>query len=395
MSNTSPLPWIRSSRVAIVGGSIAGCAAAIALSRVGAEVTVFERSRGALQDRGFGVGLPGALWERFVEAGYLDSDMPIRRCDERLWIVADGSDRGRIAWRQPFPMGLNNWGLLWRALRANIPAEVTWRAGVVTESRVEADGCALIVDGKEERFDIVVGADGGNSAMRALVGASPARYAGYSLWRGNYPVSRLASANAEFDDSMIGVMFSGGHGVCYRIPGLWGGEDTVNWAVYGSWPSPARNGHVFVPPGAISDVELAELDRIARTHLPPYWADLINRTHRAEFALQPVYDHLEPCYVVGRVLLTGDAGALARQHTGLGVSKAIQDAMALEQACREHEGWDQVLAAYDRDRRAYGRAAVDLGRRLGVAQVDRTPQWDTMAPTDFESWFAALMNGKD
>lgn len=47
--------------VAIIGGSIAGCAAAIALRRVGCEVTVYERSRGTLEDRGAGIGMPLAL----------------------------------------------------------------------------------------------------------------------------------------------------------------------------------------------------------------------------------------------------------------------------------------------------------------------------------------------
>ena len=42
-------------RVAIVGGAIAGCAAAIELGRLGCEVTVFERSPGRLEDRGAGI----------------------------------------------------------------------------------------------------------------------------------------------------------------------------------------------------------------------------------------------------------------------------------------------------------------------------------------------------
>jgi 2-polyprenyl-6-methoxyphenol hydroxylase-like FAD-dependent oxidoreductase len=42
-------------RVAIAGGAIAGCAAAIELSRLGCEVSVFERSLGQLEDRGAGI----------------------------------------------------------------------------------------------------------------------------------------------------------------------------------------------------------------------------------------------------------------------------------------------------------------------------------------------------
>lgn len=44
---------MRGGSVAVVGGSIAGCAAALAASRGGAErITVFERADAELRDRG-------------------------------------------------------------------------------------------------------------------------------------------------------------------------------------------------------------------------------------------------------------------------------------------------------------------------------------------------------
>jgi NADPH-dependent glutamate synthase beta subunit-like oxidoreductase len=43
-------------RVGIVGGSIAGCAAAVALMRAGNSVTLFERSPDTLVGRGAGIG---------------------------------------------------------------------------------------------------------------------------------------------------------------------------------------------------------------------------------------------------------------------------------------------------------------------------------------------------
>ncbi|MEW2455904.1 FAD-dependent oxidoreductase [Streptomyces albus] len=59
---------IRGSHVAVVGGSIAGCAAAVALARAGREVTVFERSRGGLRDRGAGITLPASLRDELLDA---------------------------------------------------------------------------------------------------------------------------------------------------------------------------------------------------------------------------------------------------------------------------------------------------------------------------------------
>jgi 2-polyprenyl-6-methoxyphenol hydroxylase-like FAD-dependent oxidoreductase len=51
--------------VAVVGGSIAGCATAQAVARAGAgRVTVFERAGGELRDRGVGIALHD---DRFAE----------------------------------------------------------------------------------------------------------------------------------------------------------------------------------------------------------------------------------------------------------------------------------------------------------------------------------------
>ena len=60
---------IEGSTVGIVGGSIAGCAAATALARLGCHVEVFERSSGELRDRGSGIAIPLALRDELVTAG--------------------------------------------------------------------------------------------------------------------------------------------------------------------------------------------------------------------------------------------------------------------------------------------------------------------------------------
>ncbi|MER6610657.1 hypothetical protein ABT282_33320 [Streptomyces sp. NPDC000927] len=74
-------------RVGVVGGSIAGCAMAIAGARAGADVTVHERSGGALQDRGFGTVVPPSLHRDLVTGGYLGTDMPTTPVADRVWIT--------------------------------------------------------------------------------------------------------------------------------------------------------------------------------------------------------------------------------------------------------------------------------------------------------------------
>ena len=60
------------------------------------------------------------------------------------------------------------------------------------------------------------------------------------------------------------------------------------------------------------------------------WAELVRLTRLEGLAVQPVYDLVPARVAAGRCFLVGDAGSVARPHTGLGATKAIQDAIALE-----------------------------------------------------------------
>jgi 2-polyprenyl-6-methoxyphenol hydroxylase-like FAD-dependent oxidoreductase len=71
--------------VGIVGGSISGCAAAIALGRARYEPMVFERSRHGLQGRGAGIAIPGPIRDALVAARYLDDSMPFIGASVRNW----------------------------------------------------------------------------------------------------------------------------------------------------------------------------------------------------------------------------------------------------------------------------------------------------------------------
>ena len=57
----------RGLRIGIIGGSIAGCAMAIELARIGCEVTVLERAGEELKDRGVGIGTTPSILEKLIE----------------------------------------------------------------------------------------------------------------------------------------------------------------------------------------------------------------------------------------------------------------------------------------------------------------------------------------
>ena len=394
---------VRGSRVGVVGGSIAGCAAAIALRRLGCEVTVFERSSGALRDRGSGIAIPNPLRDEMIGAGYLPADYRCFEVAGRDWLVADGSAGGRLLWRQPGSASTNNWGVLWRALRAQVP-DACYRddSRIARIEERESEVGLVLADGDRYDFDIVVGADGYRSAVRLLLhpGSEP-EFAGYILWRGNFPERELADRRVWEDvvhtGNWLTVCFDGGHGVMYPIPdfddaGSSGGL-RVNWAIYTPQPEElVLDEPTSIPPGQVAPEVLAHLDRLLERHFPEEVRPVFTSTSE-DVSIQPIYDETIDSYVSDRIMLIGDAATVSRPHTGSGATKAMQDARLLEQLGGEHEHWEHLLAAYDADRTPAGQSLVELGRRIGRDQVERTPPWSDMTPDDFQAWTAATVEG--
>jgi 2-polyprenyl-6-methoxyphenol hydroxylase-like FAD-dependent oxidoreductase len=395
---------VAGSRVAIVGGSIAGCAAGIALDRLGCEVHIFERSSGALKDRGSGIAIPIPLRDELIAAGYLPADYPSCEPTSRLWVLADGTDAGRKLWRQSGTAALSNWGVLWRSLRAAASHlsyhDDAYIAAVTSRGR---DGATIeFDDGRSADYDVVVGADGYRSIVRdAIYPHSSPEYAGYILWRGNFPESQLKDRagmdSLDAAGSWLTVCFDGGHGVVYPIPGFEDaskGARRVNWAVYAKQPDGLDfTEPTSIPPGGVEIDLFRHFEELIERAFPPLYRPLFG-SPRSGVSIQPIYDQLADSYVRDRIVLIGDAGTLSRPHTGSGATKAMQDARTLERLGQEHPDWESLLPAYDLDRTTTGDALVELGRRIGRDQVEQTPPWGQMAVADFEAWTAATLSGQ-
>jgi 2-polyprenyl-6-methoxyphenol hydroxylase-like FAD-dependent oxidoreductase len=401
---------IRGGKVAVVGGSIAGCAAALAAHRGGAdEITVYERAAEHLADRGVGVAVHSSRYAELESAGYMDAGMPWVQLERRRWYVRDGSAAGPLGREigvMPFSFRTYNWGHLWRELRDRLPDSVVFRPGVSVEDvRPGAEGAqgaedaeyaeVVTADGTE-RVDLVIGADGYRSVVRAAAFPTvrPA-YAGYLAWRGAFPADRLPDPELWAKEDCAYVVFPGGHVLVYRIPDGNGGH-RVNWLLY-TTPPPDLDlglghdlrltGPASLPPGRLTEALSSHLTHVCDELLPPYWADLIRTTTPEELFLQPMYDFTAPRYTTGRVLLVGDAATVARPHTGAGAVKALQDATVLESAFATATTWPDALDTYDTDRSVAGGAMVELGRHLGRALVEETPPWRSMDQTALETWW--------
>jgi 2-polyprenyl-6-methoxyphenol hydroxylase-like FAD-dependent oxidoreductase len=363
-------------RIGIVGGSIAGCAAAFAARRAGFEATVFERATN-LRDRGLGVGMPVATYEDLTAAGYLDPGLPVHRVEHRLWVLAEpGEPTGRVLWRQPAQALAVNWGQLWCALADR--AAPGYRGG----ERVTAahdDGGITTEDGRTHAFDLVVGADGHKSLVRSRISPSTQpREAGYALWRGvvieDHLPARLVDILAS---AFVTLVFPGGHAIFYLIPSG-SGNRLLTWAVYTRPRRPECAG-------------IEEIWKTVARFLPPAWADACRRS--GVLCVHPVLDVMATSYVAGPFLLAGDAATLARPHAASGAVKAMLDAMSLEHALTTGADRAEALAVYDAERRPAGNQLVEVGRRLGYGMVERTPCWTSMTADDMPGWTAAVLGG--
>jgi 2-polyprenyl-6-methoxyphenol hydroxylase-like FAD-dependent oxidoreductase len=422
---------MRGGRIAVVGGSVTGCAAALAAGRCGAdEVIVFERTGGELEDRGMGLGVNDDRYAELTAAGFLDAEIPWVRLDRRRWFADDGSAAfGRELAAQPFPFRAYNWGSLWRELRARIPAAVRYHTGAAVVSVADsARGASIrLADGSIEHFDLVIGADGYRSVVRAAVfpDAAP-QYAGYLLWRGTFPAEQLASLDhlvgggadgpegadgadraAWGPSEAVTIGLSGssggstGHLMSYRVPGASG--ELVNWVLYATPPAEIpvdADSPTSLPPGKVTQALVDHLGAMAETQLPAYWGSMVRLTRPEDLYVQPVFDLEVPRYVGSRLLLAGDAAAVARPHSGGGAVKALQDTAVLESIWREAGSWEELLRRYDDARRPVGQAMVAMGRQVGNAQVTAAPDWAEYDQAGFDEWWreisgAAPLGGRE
>jgi len=178
--------------VAIVGGSIAGCAAAIALRHAGCAVTVYERSRGKLEDRGAGIGMPLALLHTLIERDFVDAGVAHFHITKAPFVLRADAEagvrvRGRLLWEQPVAAAVTNWGIVYRHLRSRIPEGIYHQGQEVTAVSDPGDDAVSVhlANGHRAQFDLVVCADGPQSVGRRLLfPAQSLQYVGYILWRG-------------------------------------------------------------------------------------------------------------------------------------------------------------------------------------------------------------------
>lgn len=331
--------------IAIVGYGSGGQAAALALSRDGHRVQVFEqadelRPVGAgflLQPTGLSV-----LWQLGLLGPALAHGRRIRRLHgenergRRVMDMAYGGLDDRL-----FGLGLQR-GALFEVLRDAWDGSAGVRLGARIVD-VVAEGRELVDAGGRRHgpYDLVVAADGSASCLRSRVG--PPRldrpYPWGALW------CLLPEGDWAWRDELR-QRYRGAREMAGMLPvGSRPGEPTPQLSFFWSLP-------VAAMPDWSAEGLPAWRTRVER--LWPALAPMLDAIRDPRQLAQARYrDAIPRDWSRGRLVLLGDSAHAMSPQLGQGVNMALLDAMALRDALREAGGVEEALARYADTRRAH------------------------------------------
>jgi len=331
-----------------------------------------RRARGGL--RAAGQGLEVAVYERAAELGEVGAGLQLGPnavkvlralgVEERLRPLAcEPTNIVSVAWddaherfREPLKgVAATQFGApyltahradLHGLLVARLPAGVVHlNAQCTGVSSVGHPAVATFADGREVEADIVVGADGINSAVRdSLFGVQQSRYTEQMAWRCIVPIdcvpTRIGPGQsvAIGHDEYVGWIGPDGHVICYPIRGgelynIFAGHVSEDW-VEESWSVPSSVDELLVGYAGWNE---ALLEMLSHTTQCFKWG-IHDR------------DPLE-AWTRGAIALLGDAAHPMMPTLAQGAAITLEDAYVLARALARHRD-DPVagLQAYEAER---------------------------------------------
>lgn len=375
---------VNSPRVLVAGASIAGPALAHWLHRRGAEVTVVERAP-ELRPGGQAVDARGVTKEVIRRMG-LDAAVRAARTETAGAYTVDADGKVLETYRADDDGGDGFISEI-EILRGDL-SQVLYddtRDGVeyifgdrIAELTQDADGVDVAFEGGDRRrFDLVVGADGLHSALRAMVFGPRERFV-----RHLGHVLAFYSVPNEFglDRWLIDYQESG------RSAGLRPIQDATRAMAMFSFPSADLD---------VDYRDVAAQKRLLRERMAGMgWLTpgiLAHLDDTPDFYLDQVAQVVIDRWSSGRVVLLGDAAFSSSPMSGQGTGLAMVGAYLLAGELAA-AGWNPEagFAGYERRMRSFVEANQEIGR-LNARSRD-VPGPDAEPNIDFDSeWFTELV----
>lgn len=338
-------------RIGIIGGGIGGLAAALALGREGFEPTVYERAPALLE-----VGAAIAVWPnafRVLERLGLGEVVLARagRLRSVRWLGRDG----RLYNHFTFPetgapaVALHRADLQGALLGSLPPGSVRLGKTFAGFDEEGEEVRARFEDGTEVTCDLLVGADGLHSRVRAqLLDDGEPVYRGYTVWRG---VARLA--HAALPAGTASEVY--GEGQRFGVGPV--GLGRTGWWATANEPLTAAESASEHAPKLLS--------------LFDGWCapvcELIAATPSEAILRNAAYDRPPAArWGAGRVTMLGDAAHPLTPNLGQGGCVAVEDAAVLARCLARYDDAPLALRIYESRRRARAARVASFSRRYGT-----------------------------
>ncbi|KAF2108355.1 hypothetical protein BDV96DRAFT_671378 [Lophiotrema nucula] len=372
--------------IVIIGGSIAGLMTGLILARLPAShtITILEsRPAAALQSQAAGLGLGNhalALMQTIIPT--------VEEFAVRRGVMQFIGKEGKVVAERDLGIehATSSWGVVYRILRREVEGlGGVYREGwKVTNLRREEEDAKVVVtcskasggddggEGKHEEeemvADMVIVASGAYSHFRKMFDRKESEYAGFLLWRGSVPESKLPVEMAgarehKFLFSMVKDSYCLGYLAPNSSGSLEPGQRSFEWAHYDYCPSSSpefkqamtdihSHTHAQTVSRGLLNPDVWHT-RITRAHaiLPSPWAKIAELTEGPLVSAISSSLDTKALYWDNTVLFVGEAYTQFRPHLGLGSNLAAFQALRLGEAMAgEMEGgleeWERVCGEF-------------------------------------------------